>query len=340
MIHVADELLKDLRKGNLSPVYFAFGDEPYYLDEIGAYLENQVIPDEQKDFGMHIFYGKEAKIAEILSVARSFPMMIERQVVLVKEAQELQGLNKEENRKLLEGYLENPQPTTILAFIHKHKKFDKRTTLAKKLEKMAVMVESKKIYDNQLPKWIENQLHTMGLQADTDAIQMLSENIGNNLERLANELKKLKLNIQEGQRVDKLAVDRYIGISKDYNIFELQRSLGIRDAKKCFQIVRYFAQNPKEHPVLPAISVLYNWVTKLLVIKSLSLSNDRDVAQRTGISPYIARDYLSAARNYNVMQLEYAVNALFEADMKIKGLKGISYRDEDIWRDLIVGFLA
>ena len=247
------EILKSIKSNSYAPVYFLQGEETFFIDSIIDFIEENALEDSQKSFNQQIIYGKDVTTTDVLSAAKRYPMMGERQVVIVKEAQELKDLTREATQALLINYLENPLPSTILVVGYKYKSIDKRTKLGKVIEQKTVFLNAKKLYDNKIPEWIKGYCQTKGIFIADDAVMMLSENIGNNLQRLANEIEKLQLNIKEGQKVDAGMVQRYVGISKDYNIFELQKALSSLNRAKAHKIAHYFAANPNNNPLVLTI---------------------------------------------------------------------------------------
>ena len=255
------------------------GDEPYYIDGISQYIEKTVLSEEEKGFNQMVLYGRDVSIDDIISQAKRYPMMAERQVVIVKEAQELSRTIEN-----LVSYAENPQPTTVLVICYKYKTLDKRKKLSKVIAKSAVLFESKKLYENQVPDWIRRSLASKGYTITPKASQMLVEFLGNDLSKVNNELEKLRLIMEPGEQITPQIIEENIGISKDFNNFELQNAIGVKDIKKAFGIVQYFSQNPRNHPIVMTIALLYSFFSKLL--KYHSLANKSEAPKALGISPY------------------------------------------------------
>lgn len=253
----ANQILKNLIAGHYAPIYFLQGEEPYYIDLISDTIEKNALDESAKGFNQIILYGKDVRMSDVLNNAKRFPMMSDRQVVIVKEAQSMLDFGKEVGDKLLMAYLENPLPSTILVFCYKHKKLDKRKLLSKALEKQAIMLTSKKLYDNQVPDWIRNYFVQKAFRITDKGVFMLAEFIGNNLERLSNEIEKLLINFKEKVEIDDHIIQKYIGISKEYNAFELQKAVVLREIVKANKIINYFETNPKNNPVIPIISIFY-----------------------------------------------------------------------------------
>ncbi|MFW5762420.1 MAG: DNA polymerase III subunit delta, partial [Cyclobacteriaceae bacterium] len=239
MAHSPEAILKDLKQKKYAPVYFLQGDEPFYIDQITNYIEENVLNPSEKGFNQVVMYGKDVSMDIVMANAKRYPMMSDKQVVIVKEAQDIQDLGKEQGQKLLEKYLKNPLPSTILVFAHKYKTIGRNKTLGKTIDKFAVMVDSKRLYENQVPDWVESYIESKGFSIDQKARFMLAENIGNNLERLSNEIDKMLINLKEKVTIDEHMIQKYIGISKDYNVFELQKAISFRNIFKANQIVTY-----------------------------------------------------------------------------------------------------
>ena len=241
----AKQILDSIKKGDVKPVYFLTGDEPFYIDGISNYIEENLLDDNEKEFNQTVYYGRDVKVEDIISTAKRYPMMAERQVVIIKEAQDLARTIED-----LLPYVENPQPTTVLVLCYKYKKLDKRKKLSKEIIKSGVYFESKKLYENQVPEWIRKVVSKRGYTITPKAAQMLVEFIGNDLSKVNNELEKLQLIIKQGDSITPTLVEENIGISKDYNNFELQNAISRRDVKKAFGIIQYFGNNPKNHPLV------------------------------------------------------------------------------------------
>lgn len=331
----AEGVLQDMKAGRLAPIYFLQGEESFYIDQIAAYVENNILNETEKGFNQMVLYGKDAPIAAVLNQARRFPMMSERQVVIVKEAQEIPDLGKEEGKKMLESYAKNPLPSTILVFCHKYKTLDGRSALAKTLDKHAVLVTTKKLYDNQLPDWIEQYVKETGNTIDPKAAFMLAEYIGNDLARLSNEVQKLLLNFSEKVKIDSSHVQKWVGISKEYNTFELQKALALKNVVKANQIVQYFEGNPKNNPAILVIAFLFSYYSKLLLLHHQKAYQESEAARVLGIHPFIAKEYLLALRNYSPQKVVENISWIHQADLQTKGIIGGSISDGQILKELV-----
>lgn len=334
MAQTADSVLKDLKANKYSPFYFLQGEEPYYIDLIAEYIENHAIKPEERGFNQSIIYGKETNIMNILNVARRFPVMAQRQVVIVKEAQEIADLGQEKARTMLQNYCLKPVPSTILVFCHKYKKLDGRSKLAQTIAKETVFIETKKLYDNQIPSWITNYFQEKAFKITEKAIIMLSEFIGNDLSRMANEIDKLLINFTEKVQINEELVSKYVGISKEYNTFELQDALSKKDILKANKIINYFASNPKNNPIIPIIALLYSYFTKIMLVHNSADKSKQGIAKALGVNPFFADDYIVASKNYPISKVVKIVSFLHEADLSSKGINA-NLEDGQILKELV-----
>lgn len=337
-----NDIVKDLKEKKYAPVYFLQGDEPFFIDNIISFLEVEALDESQKAFNQYVLYGKETDLATVITTARKFPMLGDRQVVIVKEAQELQGFNREDNQNLLNNYLENPVPSTILAFAYKYKTLDKRTRVAKSLEKHSVFLTAKKLYENQVPSWIQGYAQARGKKISSKAMALLAENIGNNLQRLSNEIDKLLVNLQGQDEIDERAVYRYVGISKDFNVFELQDALTTGNHAKAQKIVAFMSANPGGNPLVLTIFNLYSYFTKLLQLHHAKAYDKASAAKAIGLPPFIAGQYVAATRRFSLPLVMRNIELVHQADLKSKGIKFNMSRDKEgsLLKELIFQLLA
>lgn len=329
------KIITDLKGNKYAPVYFLQGEETYYIDLISDYIEKNALTEAEKGFNQVIVYGKDATMATILTHARRFPMMAERQVVLVKEAQEIQDINKEIGAKLLLDYLVKQVPSTVLVFCHKNKTLDKRRELGKKIEQYAVTLNAKKVYDNQLPEFVREYTQDKKIAMDDRAVQVLCEYVGNDLHRLTNEIDKLTISLQPGSGISVEQVMNQVGISKEYNIFELQKAILSRDMLMASKIVNYYAGNTKKNPIIPAVAYLYSFFSKLLMATQVTDKSEKGIASELKMSPYAARDYSLALRQYPPQKIIENISCLKEADLKLKGVNVVSPDDGQTFKELI-----
>ena len=326
--------MSDLKARKYAPVYFLQGEETFYIDLISDYIEANALQPAEKSFNQVVVYGKDAAMATILTHARRFPMMAEKQVVIVKEAQEIQDLNKETGSKLLLDYLKQPVPSTILVFCHKHKSLDKRKEVGKKIDQYATALNCKKIYDNQLPDFIQEYAHEKKISIDDRAVLALSEYVGNDLHRLANEIDKLT--ISSGVNTISLEqVMNQVGVSKEYNIFELQKAIIRKDTLLANRIVNYFEANTRKNPMIPVVAFLYSFFSKLLAASQSPDKSDKGLVSTLKISPYAAKDYSYALRQYHTDKIIQTISHLKEADLKLKGVNSGSDTEGQIFRELV-----
>lgn len=325
------QIVADIRNGNIKPIYFLFGEEPYYIDKISQFIEKNVLTEEEKGFNQMVLYGKEASIDEIVGNAKRYPMMAERQVVIVKEAQELSRTIEQ-----LVDYAENPQPTTVLVICYKYKKLDKRKKLYKTVGKHGVMFESKKLYENQVSEWLRKVLHGKGYSISHKAAIVLVEYLGTDLSRISKELDKLTLVLPKESQITPADIEEHIGISKDYNNFELKKAIGERNVLKATRIVNYFAQNPKDNPFVLTVSLLHNFFSQLLQYHGLNDHSPKNVASALRVNPYFVGEYQIAAKNYPMKKVSSIISHLREMDLKGKGVGATAIPQADLLKELMV----
>ena len=324
-----EQILSDIHKKNFAPIYFLTGDEPYFIDMISDTIENEALDEADRAFNQIVLYGRDVDVETIANHARSFPMMGDRMVVIVKEAQDVKNLED------FEAYLDAIPETTLLVFAYKYKKFDKRKALAKKVDKKGVWFESKKLYDNNIPGWIQNYLKADGYSITPKATQMLADFLGTDLHKIANELKKLTIALPKNKSIDDADVERNIGISKDYNAFELQNAIGSRDVLKANRIVNYYGDNGKDNPLLVTVISLYGYFTKLIKLHCAKDKSQANLASVLGVNPFFVKDYLAASRNYPPATCIRCISILREFDMKSKGYNSGDVSEKDLYREMI-----
>ena len=332
-MNTTNQLITDIKEGKIAPIYFLMGEEPYYIDVVSNYIESHVLQEEEKGFNQIVLYGKEVSIQDIVSNSKRYPMMAERQVVIVKEAQNLIKTIEQ-----LVDYAKNPQPTTVLVFNYKYKTLDKRMALYKALSKTAVVFESKKIYEEKVPSWIQSFLQSKQISITPKASLMLAEFLGNDLSKITNELNKLEIVMGAKKEITPEIIEQNIGISKDFNNFELQKALGNLDHKKAYQIVQYFAQNSKQHPFVLTTSILYMYFTKLMTLHTVRDRNPGTVAKALGVNPYFVNDYIAVSRNFPMKRISGVLETLRIYDTKSKGV-GANLSPKDLYNELIYNIL-
>jgi DNA polymerase-3 subunit delta len=328
------QIVKSIKKGDIKPIYFLMGEEPYYIDKISEFIENTVLDEAEKGFNQMVLYGRDVSVDDIVSNAKRFPMMAERQVIIVKEAQDLsRSIEK------LASYANQPQPTTVLVLNYKYKKIDKRKALYKALSKAGVVFESKKLYENQVADWIRRVLSGKNYDISPKAAQMLVEFLGTDLSKIDNELNKLKIVLPKGTQITPEHIEENIGISKDFNNFELRKAIGERNVLKAHQIVKYFGDNPKDNPLVVTMALLFNFFSQLLHLHGMADRSPRSVASALRINPYFVNEYLNAARNYPMKKVSAIISLLREYDVKGKGVGSNAVPQGDLLKELLVKIL-
>jgi len=324
-----EQILSEIHKKHFAPIYFLTGDEPYFIDMISDTIENEALDEADRAFNQIVVYGRDVNVETIANHARSFPMMGDRMVVIVKEAQDVKNLEE------FESYLDTIPDTTILVFAYKYKKLDKRKTFAKKLDKKGVYFESKALRDYNIPGWIQSYLKGEGYSITPKATQMLADFLGTDLHKIANEIKKLTITQPKNKSIDDAAVERNIGISKDYNVFELQNAIGNRDVLKANLIVNYFGDNEKDNPLLVTAINLYSYFTKIIKLHCTKDKSQGNLANVLGVNPFFVKDYLLAARNYPPTTCIKCISILREFDLKSKGYENGNVSQKDLYREMI-----
>jgi DNA polymerase-3 subunit delta len=329
-----EEIMSDLKNRIFKPVYFLAGEEPYYIDLITEYIQDKILPESEKAFNQIIMYGDDTNIASIIDTARRFPMMASHQVLIIKEAQSLKKLDD------LVIYLEKPLLSTILVFSYKYKTIDKRTRLFKTLESHGVYFESARIRDYLIPAWIERYLMAKGIKTDPSASAMLTEFLGTDLHKIVNELDKLIITLPAGKPVITTSlIEKNIGISKDYNNFELQKAIGEKNILKANMIVHYFADNPKDNPITLSIASLFGFFSKLLTFHYLTDKSKNNVAAALKINPFFVKEYENSATKYNVSKTVQIISLLRTYDMKSKGFGDPGTDQGDLLKELVFRIL-
>ncbi len=335
MDQTAKKIMDNLQAARYDPVYVLQGEETYYIDLISNYIEAHALNENDKSFNQVILYGKDSPVNVILTNARRFPMMAERQVVIVREAQDIPDLQREGGAKLLLDYFMRPLPSTVLVLCHKYKTLDKRKELGKKVEQLTTCASFKKPSENQLPDFILGYLSERGVKIDNDAVRVLTEYVGNDLNRLANEIDKVLIGVSGNEFVTAAQVMAQVGISREYNIFELQKALIIKDAFQLAKILKYFEGNVKRNPAIPLVAFLFSFFSKLLVAHVASDKSERGLIGTLKISPYAVKDYSSAMQRYQLNQVIRNISLLKQADLKLKGVDVGSEGESQILKELV-----
>lgn len=332
------DIIKSIKKDSLRNLYFLHGEEPYFIEKIVDKIQDLAIPVSEKGFNEFVLFGKDINVGTLLNYARRFPMMAEKQLIIVKDANQIQGIDQKENQTLLEEYANKFLPSTILVLSFNNNQ-DERRTWVKAFAKNGFILNSKKLYENQIPEFIADYCHGRGVKISMKAIQMLVENIGADLKRLTSEIDKVILNVKLGEGIDADVIQKYVGISKEYNVFELQKALIQKDVLKANQIINFFASNPKDNPIQPILIILYNFFSKTLLAFASQDKSDAGVAKLLGVNPFFAKDYVSACRAYNFPKLASIIHSIKIADLKSKGVEAGEESEGDILKKLIFEIL-
>lgn len=328
-----DEVLKivnDIKAGNIKPIYFLMGEESYYIDKLSDYIEDKVLSEDEKGFNQTVLYGRDVSIEDIVSTAKRYPMMSERQVVIVKEAQDLsRTIDK------IESYAENPMPSTVLVICYKYKTLDKRKKVTKLLAKNGIVYESKKLYENQVGDWIKRVLAGKKYSIEPKANAMLVEFLGTDLSKINNELEKLQIILPKGSTITPHHIEENIGFSKDFNVFELRKAIGDRNQLRAYTIADNFAQNPKDNPIVMTTSLVFSFFVQLLKYHGLKDKNPSNVAKVLGVNPFFLKDYDIALKNYPMRKVSKIVTSLRDVDVKSKGVGANALPQSDLLREML-----
>lgn len=325
------QITKDIKSGNIKPIYFLMGEEPYYIDKLTDFIEQNVLQEHERDFNQTILYGRDVTIDDVIGNAKRFPMMADYQVIVVREAQELSRTIEK-----IETYIENPQLSTVLVFAYKYKTLDKRKKVAKLIDKIGVLFESKKLYENQVGDWIKRVLSGQGYSIEPKAAAMLVEFLGTDLSKISNELDKLKIIFPKGHIITPKDIEENIGFSKDYNNFELRKAIGEKNQLKAYQIIDYFSQNPKDNPLVVTTGLVFGFFSQLLQYHGLKDKSQLNVAKALKVNPYFVKDYEVAFRNYPMKKVSAIVGALRNIDVKSKGVGATSMTQHDLLKELLI----
>ena len=329
-----NQIISDLKEKKYAPIYFLEGEEPYFMDQISQFILDNVLTEEEKGFNQSILYGKDLSIDSIMTASKRFPMMSERQVVVIREAQNIRNIED------LATYVENPMRSTLLVINYKYKTIDKRKRLYKALQKNGTYFESKPLYESNIPGWITKYLKEKNLGIDPRAAQMITDFVGNDLQRIVNELEKVTISMVPGTSIMPEDVERNIGISKEFNMFEFQKALGNKDILKSNLIINYFIDNEKQNPLPVLMGMLVGFFRKILVYHTIEIKSDRNLmAQKLGVNPFFINDYVSAGRNYSLDKSINIISMMREYDLRSKGARGGSTENGELLRELVFKIL-
>jgi DNA polymerase III subunit delta len=327
-------ILDDWKKRSFKPIYWLEGEEEYFIDRVIDYAEHHILPESEASFNLSIFYGKDANWADIINACRRYPMFAERQVVLLKEAQQMRDIEK------LEAYVENPLASTVFVVSYKEKKLDARKRFTKLVKENGVLVTTKKMYDREVPEWTQHLVQSKGLTITQKGLSLLVDHIGNDLSRIENEIDKLSVNLGKRTSITEDDIENYIGVSKDYNVFELQSALAAKDLARSIRIIQYFEANPKAGPIQLVLPSLYGFFSKVFMIFGTGTNDEKTIAATIGVNPYFIKDYMQAARLYAYPGVEKALLLLHNYNLKSIGIGSASAEDASLMKEMVVKMMA
>ncbi|MGZ8537762.1 MAG: DNA polymerase III subunit delta [Flavisolibacter sp.] len=329
-----EKILTSLRKRNFKPVYWLEGEEEYFIDQVINYAEHQILNENEAGFNLNIFYGRDTNWADLINTCRKYPMFSDLQVVILKEAQGMKDIEK------LEGYIDKPLSSTILFVAYKDKKVDGRTKLAKLIKEKAELLTSKKLYDNELPDWTSQLVKSKGYSINNKALLLLIDHIGNDLNRINNEIDKLILNLSNRTNITEDDIENFVGVSKEFNVFELQQAIAHKDLYKAIRIIQYFDANPKAAPLQLIFPSLYNYFSKVQMIYGLPARDEKSVASAIGVNFYFVKDYLQTALKYNNQEIEKLILLLHQYNLKGIGINDGGTSDSMLLKEMVVKMIA
>ncbi|MBL7763624.1 MAG: DNA polymerase III subunit delta [Chitinophagaceae bacterium] len=330
----AEKILGEWKKGMYKPLYWLEGEESYFIDKVVNFAEHNILNESEAGFNLTVFYGKDADWAAVINACRRYPMFAEKQVVILKEAQQMRDIEK------LEPYVENPLSSTIFVVSYKEKKIDGRTKMAKLLKEKAVLLPTKKMYENQLPEWTKDLVESKGFTITQKALRLVVDHIGNDLSRIDNEIEKISVNLGKRKNITEEDIEEYIGISKEFNVFELQSAIASRDLEKAICIIQYFGANPKAAPIQLILPSLYGFFSKVFMIHGVGTKDEKTISQATGINAYFIKDYMKAVQTYNYAGVEKILLLLHEYNLKSVGVNSVGNSDAILLKEMVVKIIA
>jgi DNA polymerase-3 subunit delta len=325
-----EKIIQEWKVKKFRPIYWLEGEEPYYIDHLMQYAENNLLSPAEAEFNLTVFYGKDAEISNIINACRRYPMFAERQVVILREAQMMRDVEG------LMPYIENPQPSTVFVVGYKDKKLDGRKQMAKVIAKTGELFSTKKLYENQLPAWVEQMVKEQGLTINPRAQQLLVDHIGNDLSRLYNETVKLAVNLGKRKNITEDDIAEFIGVSKEFNVFELQNAFGQKNLTKTVQIIQYFESNPKAGPIQMILPALFNFFSKVYMLYAMRGADQQMMSDQLGVKPYFLKEYLASSQKYSYQQIERALLLLHQYNLKSVGVDSARSSDADLMKELAV----
>lgn len=326
----AEKIISDWEKRVFKPVYWLEGEEEYFIDKVMHYAEHKILSEAEAGFNLTVFYGRDASWADVINACRRYPMFAERQVVLLKEAQQMREIDK------LEPYIDAPSSSTVFVVSYKDKKVDGRSKLAKLLKEKGVMLTTKRMYEDKVPQWTHEMVKGKGYAISEKAARLLVDHTGNDLSRIENEVEKILVNLGKKKTITEEDIEAFIGISKDYNVFELQAAIATRDLPKALRIIQYFGANPKAGPIQLVLPSLYGYFSKVFMIHGLNTRDEKVIAASASIPPFFVKDYLVAARNFDYQGTERILLLLHEYNLKSVGVHDAGTEDASLLKEMVV----
>ena len=330
----AEKIIADWKKGNFKPIYWLEGDEPFFIDQVVHYAEHKILPEAEASFNLSIFYGKDADWSSVVNACMRYPMFAEKQVVILKEAQQMRDIEK------LESYIDNPLASTIFVVSYKEKKVDGRSKLAKTLKSKGEMLSTKKMYDSQLPEWVNQMVASHKLTIAPKALHLLVDHIGNDLSRIKNELEKLMVNLGDRKKITEDDIEKYIGISKEFNAFEFQDAIAHKKFSRAIQMIQYFESNQKAAPIQLILPTLYGFFSKLYAVYGLGTNDEKRIMAEVGLNFFSIKTTMAATRHYNYAKVEQILLLIHEYNLRVLGINDASNTDADLLKELVVKIMS
>jgi DNA polymerase-3 subunit delta len=329
-----DKIITDWRKGVFKPVYWLEGEEEYFIDKAINYAENSILKESEASFNLTVFYGKDTSWPEVINACRRYPMFAERQVVIIKEAQHMREIEK------LEAYVDNPLSSTVFIVSYKDKKVDGRTKFAKTLKEKSVLVTTKKMYEDKVPEWTQELLESKGLSISPKGLTLIVDHLGNDLTRIENEINKISINLGKRKTITEEDIEEFVGVSKDFNVFELQSAIAHKDFAKALRIIQYFEANPKAAPIQLVLPSLYGFFSKVFMVFGAGTTDEKGVAAAIGVNPFFVKDYMKAANIYNFQGVERVLLLLHQYNLKSIGINSPGTEDGSLLKEMLYKMTA
>ena len=329
-----EKIIADWKNKEFKAVYWLEGDEEYFIDKAIDYAEHHLLNESEASFNLSIFYGRDTSWPDVINACRRYPMFAERQVVILKEAQHMRDVEK------LEGYIEKPLSSTVFIVSYKDKKVDGRSKFARLLKQKAVFITTKKIYDNQLPEWTQELLRSKQLSISPKGLVLLVDHIGNDLTRIENEIEKISINLGKRKTITEEDIEEFVGVSKDFNVFELQSALARKDLAKSIQIIQYFESNPKAAPMQWLLPSLYGFFSKVFMVFGAGTQDEKGIAIAIGVKPFFVKDYLQAAKEYEYQGIERILLLLHQYNLKSIGINNAGTEDGSLLKEMVCKMTA